>query len=701
MKQNKNTIILTILITSILCCICYICICTGILVFDEHYSGCRHKGNSSKNYYQCTQNGDKDCNDYCHNYKSESTCNDAGDLCHYRPSFGEIIMNDITEELTKEGKMHGYCMLQDNNGNWYYDKGLIKTKCNERKNGYYCEKEDPKTTLKVQCQASSEEDRRSSQMTCKNILSNECTAVDVPFPGCDTSCTTNASTPYIGCTCKNRIEEPHGCKPLPCTVDDHHPYPGCDTSCTSDSDTPYTGCTCISPNIPSGCVPAALVVSPMVTTGAAGGTGMRASADSDDDDAAAVAAHTSRRAVETAVRLMTVAGRVDQDSSNMSMDEVSRMFEWSSRPTCFKNTDNQQLNLHTCILKAHEKEIYSCEPTEICKEDLNCSCLSGDAPSQALFEIGPWSPNENGIFKTETERNESTEKLKILATQFFKNQDKNQDKKLNMKELENNELSTLYFSNTDFINYLPGQDILIQEIERELEDENLEFVFEDVAQFSASVNSYISPNNLECNTGTIESQINSGKCKFDPPQFKNTSGLVNYIPRNIYKQYNTTGEEGILTGGELNNGYPKWLVEDLKEQICKKRLDCNKSEQIIIKNINYKKEKWEVNYIITNQTSAEANPTAEGTEITGVTGGLDVTVQEAYYDQIMTADTDHDGTLSPAEIAANSDTEALVEIVQDSICQSLGAECTDPSRITVDSILGSASSALSVPGVEA
>ena len=69
-----------------------------------------------------------------------------------------------------------------------------------------------------------------------------------------------------------------------------------------------------------------------------------------------------------------------------------------------------------------------------------------------------------------------------------------------------------------------------------------------------------------------------------------------------------------------------------------------------------------------------------------LSSGLDVTVQDAYHNQIMTADTDGDGTVSAAEMAANPDAAALAAALQASICQSLGAACTDPSTISVTGV---------------
>lgn len=69
-----------------------------------------------------------------------------------------------------------------------------------------------------------------------------------------------------------------------------------------------------------------------------------------------------------------------------------------------------------------------------------------------------------------------------------------------------------------------------------------------------------------------------------------------------------------------------------------------------------------------------------------VSSGLDVTVQDAYHAQIMTADTNGDGNVDAAEMAANPDAAALALALQTSICTSLGAACTDPSTIAVTGV---------------
>ena len=65
--------------------------------------------------------------------------------------------------------------------------------------------------------------------------------------------------------------------------------------------------------------------------------------------------------------------------------------------------------------------------------------------------------------------------------------------------------------------------------------------------------------------------------------------------------------------------------------------------------------------------------------------GLDVNVADAYHDQIMLADTDGDGTVSAAEMAADPDAAALAAALQQSICDTIDT-CTDPSTIQISGV---------------
>lgn len=69
-----------------------------------------------------------------------------------------------------------------------------------------------------------------------------------------------------------------------------------------------------------------------------------------------------------------------------------------------------------------------------------------------------------------------------------------------------------------------------------------------------------------------------------------------------------------------------------------------------------------------------------------IASGVEVNVADAYHDQIMLADTDGDGNVSAAEMAASPDAAALAAALQTSICDSLGAACTDPSTIQIDGV---------------
>ncbi len=69
-----------------------------------------------------------------------------------------------------------------------------------------------------------------------------------------------------------------------------------------------------------------------------------------------------------------------------------------------------------------------------------------------------------------------------------------------------------------------------------------------------------------------------------------------------------------------------------------------------------------------------------------IQSGVDVSVDDVYHDQIMLADTDGDGVVSAAEMAANPDAAALAAALQQSICDSLGAACSDPASIQIDGV---------------
>jgi hypothetical protein len=78
--------------------------------------------------------------------------------------------------------------------------------------------------------------------------------------------------------------------------------------------------------------------------------------------------------------------------------------------------------------------------------------------------------------------------------------------------------------------------------------------------------------------------------------------------------------------------------------------------------------------------------TGMNTGMGSIESGVDVDVADEYHDQIMLADTDGDGTVSAAEMAADPNAAALAAALQQNICDSLGAACTDPSTISISGL---------------
>ncbi len=253
MANKKNTIILTTLIASIICCICYICICLSILIFDHTtYSGCRHKGNSPDNYYDCPVGEEKDCDKYCDKIKDGTECNN-NKMCHYRSSFYELIKDSIKDTITKHGEVN-YCMLLDIDGKWYFDKYIkSKKECDNKKNGFWCNSMNPKTTTDEICQVNHGINDSVDEMICPMInIDTDCTGVDEPYPGCNRqfcegSIGEDSQKPYPGCDCTadmmdNGTPKPEtGCYSAKCT-DIDLPYPGCIESDCVGVDDPYSGC---------------------------------------------------------------------------------------------------------------------------------------------------------------------------------------------------------------------------------------------------------------------------------------------------------------------------------------------------------------------------------------------------------------------------------------------------------------------------
>ena len=68
-----------------------------------------------------------------------------------------------------------------------------------------------------------------------------------------------------------------------------------------------------------------------------------------------------------------------------------------------------------------------------------------------------------------------------------------------------------------------------------------------------------------------------------------------------------------------------------------------------------------------------------------VGASFDVAVSDEYQAAIMDADTDGDGTLSAAELAADPQAAAMVEAIQQSICDQLPS-CSDPSTVEVQGV---------------
>jgi len=254
MANKKNTIILTTLIASIICCICYICICLSILIFDHTtYSGCRHKGNSPDNYYHCPVGEEKDCDKYCDKIKDGTECNN-NKMCHYRSSFFELITYSITDTITTHGEVD-YCMLLDIDGKWYFDKYIkSKKQCDNKKNGFWCTSMNPNTTTDEICQVDHGINDSTDEMICPTInIDTDCkTGVDEPYPGCDRkvcqgSTGEDSQKPYPGCDCTADMMDEGlpivgtGCHPAKCTNIDL-PYPGCIQSDCVGVEDPYLGC---------------------------------------------------------------------------------------------------------------------------------------------------------------------------------------------------------------------------------------------------------------------------------------------------------------------------------------------------------------------------------------------------------------------------------------------------------------------------
>lgn len=72
-----------------------------------------------------------------------------------------------------------------------------------------------------------------------------------------------------------------------------------------------------------------------------------------------------------------------------------------------------------------------------------------------------------------------------------------------------------------------------------------------------------------------------------------------------------------------------------------------------------------------------------------ISNSLQLGVTDTFHAHIMEADTDGDGTLSPAEMAAHPTVNAMVQAMQQSICDSI-PQCSDPTTISVDGITSSA-----------
>ena len=72
-----------------------------------------------------------------------------------------------------------------------------------------------------------------------------------------------------------------------------------------------------------------------------------------------------------------------------------------------------------------------------------------------------------------------------------------------------------------------------------------------------------------------------------------------------------------------------------------------------------------------------------------ISNSMQLGVTDTFHAHIMEADTDGDGTLSPAEMAAHPTVNAMVQAMQQSICDSIPS-CTDPSTISIDGITSGA-----------
>ena len=86
-----------------------------------------------------------------------------------------------------------------------------------------------------------------------------------------------------------------------------------------------------------------------------------------------------------------------------------------------------------------------------------------------------------------------------------------------------------------------------------------------------------------------------------------------------------------------------------------------------------------------SQIANIADPAGTGT----VSHNLQLGVTDDFHAHLMEADTNGDGVLEPDEMAAHPTAAAIVDAMQQSICDSIPA-CTDPSTISIDGITSNA-----------
>ncbi len=130
-----------------------------------------------------------------------------------------------------------------------------------------------------------------------------------------------------------------------------------------------------------------------------------------------------------------------------------------------------------------------------------------------------------------------------------------------------------------------------------------------------------------------------------------------------------TNGDGDLTPAEIAaNPDAAAMVAALQVSVCDQLATCTDPSTISI-----------------SQIANIADPAGTGT----VSHNLQLGVTDDFHAHLMEADTNGDGVLEPDEMAAHPTAAAIVEAMQQSICDSIPA-CTDPSTISIDGITSNA-----------